>query len=513
VYLLGVDVGTSVIKTTLFDLQGSELCTAGQDTVIQHPQPLWAEADMHAVWQAVIATASEVMGRSAVQPSQVAAIGLTGQGDGTWLVDAQGQPVRPAILWLDGRAHALLGDLETRGASHEIFRITGTAPNTCNQGLQLRWLQENEPASIRSAQAALRAKDWVFLCMTGRTTTDETDASFTYFDIARRSVEPRLFELLGIPGLAHLVPEVLPSTHNRGELLQQAAERIGLLPGTPVIGGPFDVSASDLGAGAIQPGDACTILGTAGIHQTVLAQPEYVPENVGYNMCHAPADRWVRLFPTMSATLNLQWFVETFYAREFDEHSRSGENPWAYLEQEASQVPLGCEGVVYHPYIDPAGERAPFLFPAARAQFSGLSLHCRRETLLRAVYEGVVLSAVDCYSMLPERITHLKLGGGGSRSEFWAQMFADALGCPVSTTLGKEPGARGAAINAGVAVGLFPSFEAGVAAMVHPRKQYQPDLANTQNYQELYRLYRLVYQAAFPVWEAGAQFRNKLPRN
>jgi sugar (pentulose or hexulose) kinase len=227
-------------------------------------------------------------------------------------------------------------------------------------------------------------------------------------------------------------------------------------------------------------------------------------------MCHAPADRWVRLLPTMSGTLNLQWFVDEFFRDEFDRSKRDGLNPWDHMEELAGNVPPGADGVIYHPYIDPAGERAPFVFPAARAQFFGMSVHCKRETLLRAVYEGVVLSALDCYSLMPARISHLKLGGGGSRSDFWAQMFADALGCPVSVMQGKEYGACGAAINAGLAVGVFASYQEGVARMVHPAKQFTPEASRTPVYQELHRLYRQIVQASFPLWESASALRKRI---
>ena len=360
-------------------------------------------------------------------------------------------------------------------------------------------------ASDFIARSALRAKDWVFLCLTGKTTTDETDASFTYFDIFKRSYHPGILELLGISHLVSLIPDALPSSRNQAELLPAEASRMGLLPGTPVVSGPFDVSASDLGVGALQAGEACTILGTAGIHQLILDKPEFIPENIGYNMCHAPADRWVRLLPTMSGTLNLQWFVKEFFQEEFERSKLNGDNPWDHLEALAMTVSPGANGVLYHPYIDPAGERAPFVFPLARAQFFGLSAHCTRETLLRAVYEGVVLSALDCYSIMPARVSHLKLGGGGSRSNFWAQMFADALGCPVSVMQGKEFGACGAAINAGVAVGIFSSYEDGISKMVHPKKQFAPEATKTPVYQAMYSLYRQIYQTTFPLWESSSR--------
>jgi erythritol kinase len=509
-YLLGSDVGTSVIKATLFDVDGQEIGSAARESPVLHSRLLWAEQDMGKVWKDVSATIREVVEATNVPPEQIAAIGLTGQGDGTWLIDGEGLPVRPAITWLDGRAADYLGQFQRQGIDKEIFAITGTALNTCNQGLQMHWLQDHEPAALQHAAAALRAKDWAFLRLTGVVSTDETDASFTYFDIRRRAYDDRVLDLLGISRWRHLIPEARPSYRNIGKLLPAVAAQLGLKAGMPVVSGPLDVIASALGLGVIAPGDACTILGTAGIHESVLDAPSETPVGVGYNICHALPDRWVRLLPTMTGTLNLQWFAKEFYAAEVRAFGQDRGKLWDYLETLARQVGPGAEGVIYHPYIDPAGERAPFIEPLARGQFVGLSLHHRREVLLRAVYEGVVLSAMDCYRLLAPRMASIKLGGGGSRSDFWTQMFADVMQCPVQVMQGREFGAKGAAINAGVAIGLYPTFADAVARTVRPARQFLPDAEAGRIYAALYEVYRDVYGAMFPLWDRLAQLRRSL---
>lgn len=508
-YLLGVDVGTSVIKSTLFDLEGHEVTSAARETVLQHPHPAWVELDMDEVWQAVQATVSQAVAGAKAAAGRILAVGLTGQGDGTWLVDRRHRPIRGAITWLDGRAAEYVKRFHDSGLSSRVFDITGTVISTCNQAAQLCWLQDHEPETLKQSLAALRAKDWIFLKMTGLVSTDETDASHTYFDIGQRAYSQQLFELFGLEAWRHLVPPAKLSYENIGQIKPDLAVGLELPSGTPVVAGPFDVAASDLGAGAIMPGDACTILGTAGIHQLIVDRALTAPKNIGYTMCHAPARRWVRFLPTMTGTLNLQWFAREFYRQEAGKLAAEGGDLWTYLEALAQQVPAGCEGVMYHPYIDPAGERVPFVKPTARAQFTGLSANHSREVMLRAVYEGVTLSALDCYSYLPAKISELKLAGGGSRSALWAQMFADALGCPVHVVEGKEPGAKGAAMNAGVAIGIYPSFEDAARSMIRPARTYQPNPDQTLLYRELLKIYRGAYQAMFELWDQSFQFRQK----
>jgi len=500
-FLLGIDAGTTVIKSTLFALDGREVGSASQPSSLLSPHLGWAEADMDAVWRAVVLTVQGAMRSAGLRADDVLAVGVTGQGDGTWLVDGVGRPVRPAILWSDGRTGSLVQEMHRAGLSAEVFQITGTALNTCNQALHLRWLQDHEPQSVQRTAAVLRAKDWIFLNLTGVVSTDETDASHTFFSIGRRGYDERVFTLLGIECWRDKIPPSPPPAQHVAPLLPAVAAELGLRPDLPVTAGPFDVAASALGAGAIEPGDACSVLGTAGVHQIVTDRPVLEPANLGYNMCYVPAGRLMRLLPTMTSTPNLQWFVREFCAAERQAAETSGANLWDDLERLAESVPVGSYGVMYHPYIDPAGERAPFLSPDARAQFTGLSMQHERRVLLRAVYEGVALSVVDCYRTLRVPLVELRLAGGGARSPLWAQILADALGAPVTVTEGQEYGAKGAVINAGVATGLYASYEEGVAATVRSARRYEPVAARADDYAALLHVYRSVREAMLPVWE------------
>jgi sugar (pentulose or hexulose) kinase len=499
-FLLGIDAGTTVIKSTLFTLDGREVAGAAHDSSLLAPRLGWAEADMDAVWRAVVIAVQQTMRATGIGAQDILAIGVTGQGDGTWLVDAANRPVRPAILWSDGRTGAMVQEAHRSGLSAEFFQIVGTALNTCNQALHLRWLQEHEPQTLERTAAVLRAKDWIFLNLTGVVSTDETDASHTFFSVRERCYDERVYPLLGIERWRSKIPPAPPPAENAASLLPEIAAELGLRPGTPVTAGPFDVAASALGAGAIAVGDACSVLGTAGVHQIVVDKPVLEPANLGYNICYTPG-KLVRLLPTMTSTPNLQWFVREFCAGEQAAAAAAGTNLWDELERLAERVPRGSYGLMYHPYIDPAGERAPFVCPAARAQFTGLSSHHARHVLLRAVYEGVALSVVDCYRALGVPVAKLRLAGGGARSSLWAQILADALGCPVTVAAGEEYGARGAVMTAGIVTGVYASYADAVARTVHPAHAYQPSAAAAADYAVLLQIYRSVREAMLPVWE------------
>lgn len=511
-FLLGIDAGTTVIKSTLFALDGSEIAGASHESSLLTPHAGWAEADMDAVWNAVVVTVQQALRNGGAGANDVLAIGVTGQGDGTWLVDAAGRPVRPAILWSDGRTGALVQESYRSGLSAEVFQITGTALNTCNQALHLRWLQDHEPESVAHTAAVLRAKDWLFLNLTGVAGTDATDASHTYFSVHSRGYDERIFSLLGVDRWRDKIPPAPQPVRHVAALLPAIAATLGLRPGLPVTAGPFDVAASALGAGAILPGDACSVLGTAGVHQIVAQQPVMEPANLGYHIAYVPADQLMRLLPTMTSTPNLQWFVREFCAPERAAAQAQGSNLWDDLERLAGALPVGCDGVIYHPYIDPAGERAPFVCPAARAQFTGLSIQHTRSHLLRAVYEGVALSVVDCYDTMHVPLAELRLAGGGAASPLWAQILADALGAPVTVAEGREYGAKGAVINAGIATGMYASYADGVARTVRPAHRFQPVAARAADYAVLLQIYRSVRDAMLEVWEERARLLERIGR-
>lgn len=500
-YLVGIDVGTSVVKSTLFDHDGQEVGTAERQNVTYRPHPTWAEQDMYMVWEAVLATLRELLDTHPETVRDIAAIGLTGQGDGTWLIDQTHAPVHRAIIWSDGRSRPIVHQWYQESRSTAIFDITGTVVTTASQGPQLYWLSQHKTEVLKTAVAALHAKDWVFLCMTHALTSDDTDVSHTFFDIRRRCYADQVFDLMDIQAYRRLAPPTQPSQENRAPLAQEVAEIVGLKAGLPVVSGPFDVAAASLGVGAIEDGDAWTIVGTAAIHGITMDSPRIAPHNVGYTACHAPSDRWIRFLPTMAGTINLEWYIHTFCQEDITEAHRQGIDKWEYLERILETIPPGSEGLLYHPFLSPSGERAPFVNPFAKAQFAGLTPTHTRHHLLRAIYEGIALAAKDCYAQLPTAIARIRLAGGGARSSFWAQLLADVLGVPVETYQGCELSARGAALNAGVAINMYADYQEAVQRTVRPFRTYQPDSARTQFYSQLLEAYRAAYTAMEGTWQ------------
>lgn len=497
--LIGIDAGTSVIKAVAFDRRGRELLAHEVALPLHQPHPLWAEQNMEKLWQCV-RTALGVVARKIVRRGVgIAGVGLTSTGDGTFLMDAHGKSVRNGILWCDGRAAKIVERLHATKVAEAAFPICGTSVFTGSQAAQLLWLREHEPDTLRRAATIFHAKDWLFYKLTGVISSDETDESLTMLRMATRQYDAELFRIFGIADLFDKFPNVLPSEENVAPVLPQIARELGLPSDTIIGSGPMDVAACALGSGATEHGQASTILGTAGIHQVIMDHPILEPKMVGMTLCHGVKGRWLRMLAAMTATPNLEWFLREL-APDLTAKA-SGDKLYAGLEKLVRKIPAGADGVIFQPYLFPGGERGPFVKPTARASFTGLSLNHTRAHLLRAVYEGVAYAMLDCYKHMPIAPRSILLSGGGAQSPLWCQIIADCLGTPVSVPSGSQFGAMGAALNVGVATGVFKSPQAAVRQCVTTARSYQPDRANTKRYAQFYDVYRQTTALQMDLWD------------
>ncbi|MFB6197235.1 MAG: FGGY-family carbohydrate kinase, partial [Halobacteriaceae archaeon] len=219
----------------------------------------------------------------------------------------------------------------------------------------------------------------------------------------------------------------------------------------------FDVPCSMFGSGVSEPGEGASVVGTTSLNQVMMDEPDASPHGVGYTVPLGLGgsdgfddDRWSRFMASMIGTPNLDWMLEKFRYRD--------EPDYDAIEKRASEIPIGSEGVLYHPYLSSSGERAPFLNTKARAQLIGLEPDHTEEHLIRAVYEGVALAMKDCYEHIPDTPDEVYVAGGGAQSDFWCQMFADGIDAEFAVPQGQEFGAKGAALLAGTAVGVFDDF-------------------------------------------------------
>ena len=487
-YLLGIDLGTSRIKAVLFDAEGQSVFSSWRD-LRQYVDAIHSEIDMDELWEDVAETIRDVA-RKMEYSAVIMAAAVSGQGEGLWLINEEGEPIGRAILWNDSRAELLVNELEKISAMNEKLRkITGSSLFPGATSVLLRWLEDNNPKQLDRADKLLFCKDWIRYKLTGVVGTDVTDASTSLLDINKQAPTSELFDLLGIANRASLIPKSFAPSERAGVITKEAAERTGIEQGTPVAAGAFDVAATAAGCGAVNARDACIILGTTGCSIVVSNIFEADMKARSGSEIHAIPSRIITVAATMAATPNIDWIYGLLH---------KGRN-FADVEEELNSVPAGCNGLIYHPYISPSGERAPFYSPGARAQFSGLNETTTALEMTRAVYEGVAFSIKDCLQGHgPER---LFLAGGGARGPFWVQIIANCTGLPILISSEEELCARGSALMAGAAAGQYKDLEHAISHLNKPER-IEPDPAQIIIYDELFEKYSQLKRTMMPIWNS-----------
>lgn len=510
--LLALDSGTSMVKAVAFTGAGEVVASACRPNRVDVPGPALAEQCMDRTWSDAAAVLAEVAERVAGQ--EIAGLAVTGQGDGTWLVDGDGRPVGPALLWLDARAAGLVEHLHETGAARSAFVHTGTGLNACQQSAQLLWLREHEPGRLRRVARALHCKDWLYLNLTGVAAADPSEACFTWGDYRTRTYRDEVLQALGAADLARLLPPVVDGAAASHPLRPEVAARTGLPAGLPVVLAYVDVVCTGLGAGLYGAGEGeagVSILGSTGMHLRLVADPARVspsPEGTGYCMCFPVPGHVMQAQTTMAVTLSVDWLIGLVEGSAALAGLPAPDRGAVLRALDAAVSRARPGAAVYHPFISAAGERGPFRDADARAGLFGFDQSVGLPELARAVFEGIGLASRDCYAALGGAPAELRATGGGARSDAMRAILAACLDRPVRGAAHDEAGAAGAAMTAAVCLGLFPDMAACAAAWLRgggPASPPDPALART--YDALFPIYRDAYAAMPPLWRRLRQAR------
>ena len=440
--LLGIDAGTTAVKAAVFDVHAPQrpLSIGRSQCRTTEPQPGWSERDPDDLIASVRECIRDTLSSEEVDARSVRAIGISATACGAWLV-SDGRPVRPAIMWNDGRAAAIVSRWHEDGTMREIFDRSGNIPFPGYTLPVLNWLAENEPESLEESDMLLFSKDWIRAWLTGVFGGDETDASYAPFDIRNRQWDDRLLEITGAKDYARLLPPIQERTRVDA-LLSEPARELGLPQGIPVALGATDIIAGCVGGGAIEPGHAVSILGTSANSSTVTEQPEFEPREIGI-MAAAPLGRWVRTMLNTAGSMTLDWAAEQL-----------SDGDVGRLLEMASAADTRDLPILL-PYLAGAGVVSPFVDAKARGAFLGLRANHGPKEMARASVEGLAFAVADSYASMPTDVVEITAIGGAARSDLLLQTIADACDAAVTRPGGEEFGARGVALLAGYGAGLY----------------------------------------------------------
>ncbi len=490
-YWLGVDVGTGGTRALLVDQQGAVRAgfTAPHED-IRMERPLWAEQRPEDWWQAAQKAIRGVLAEAGIAGKEVKGVGLSGQMHGLVLLDGDGKVVRPALIWCDQRSQAQVDRINQIVGRDDILSFTANPVLTGFTLPKLLWVRDNDPQSFGRARMVLLPKDYVRYELTGAYATEVSDASGTaLFDVVLRRWSHQMLDRLKLDRA--LLPRVYESSEITGEITARAAELTGLAEGTPVAGGGGDQAASAVGNGIVEPGAVSCTLGTSGVVFAHMERASYDPAGRVHTFCHAVKGAWHVMGVTQGAGLSLQWFRNQLApGTSYDD-----------LTAEAATAQPGSQGLYWLPYL--MGERTPHLDSSARGGWIGLTARHARADLIRSLLEGVCYSQKDCLDLIDQMgvpVGSVRLSGGGARSVFWRQLFADVFGKRVVTLASQEGSAYGAALLALVGTGVYSSVPEVCRAVIREVDMVTPRPHEAQLYRRGHEVYRSLYPSLKPLY-------------
>jgi len=477
---LGMDIGTSGVKAVLVNEEGAVVATASRELALSHPAPLWSEQDPDAWVEAAIGAVDELASAHPRDLAAVRGVGLSGQMHGATLLGDDGRPLRPAILWNDGRSGAECAVLEQ--SCPLLHAIAGNLAMPGFTAPKLLWVARHEPEIFRRVAKVLLPKAYVRYRLTGEMVEDMSDAAGTlWLDVGQRRWSALLLDATGLD--LHHMPRLVEGSEASALLAPEFVRRWGMTKDVVVAGGAGDCAASAIGLGAIAPGDAFLSLGTSGVVFRVTDRFAPAPASAVHAFCHALPGLWHQMGVMLSAAASLAWLSAVMAT------------PAAALLAPLGETVDGPSPVKFLPYLD--GERTPHNDAAAAGAFVGLRSETGRDQMVQAVLEGVGFAARDNLAALADAssaITEVDLVGGGSRSALWAQICADVLGIAVHRV---EEGEVGAALGAARLGRLAATGEAPARVCVRPRRPatFTPRASATAAYDEAYHEWRKLYPA------------------
>lgn len=497
--LLGIDVGTGGTRAVLLAETGRVVSAAdAEHTPMSSPEIGWAEQDPQDWWRAACIAIKECLAKGGVQSGAIDAIGVTGQMHGSVLLDAEGQVLRPAIIWCDQRTEEQCREITRRVGAHRLIDLVANPALTGFTLPKILWVREHEPAIWARVRTILLPKDYVRFRLTGVKATDVADASGTLlFDVVNRRWSAEMLKIFEIK--AELLPKVFESPEIASNVSKEGATATGLREGIPVAAGAGDQAAGAVGMGIVAPGDVSATIGTSGVVFAATSKPILEPEGRIHTFCHAVPGRWHVMGVTQGAGLSLRWFRDQFAVTQ-DNRKESYEE----LTKVAEKTRAGSDGLLWAPYL--MGERTPHLDPNARGALVGITAQHTRAHVIRAILEGVAFSLRDTFalfSVLNVPVKSIRLGGGGARSPLWQQIQADVYAMAVELVAADEGGAYGAGLLAGVGIGVWPSVDEACKVAVHVAKRVQPIGHNVELMERQYLEFRKIYPALSTVARAS----------
>jgi xylulokinase len=503
-FLLGIDIGTTACKTSLFDFQGRIVARASREYPILYPKPMWAEQDPDEWWEATKANIKAVLKMIGNYPEKILGIGIDSQREAPILLDCKGKKLANSIIWLDQRAIPQAKRIASLVSRKRIIEKTGVPIDYLYSAAKIMWLRDERPHVFNKTKCILFPKDYISFKLTGQKATDYSMASRTMlFDIHEKKWSDEICDTLDLN--TELLPQPFESSETIGEISSEASALTGLRAGTPVVAGGGDRPCESLGAGVTEPGHFNIGTGTATVMTTPLSRPKVDRKGGVSCCCHVVPELWEYEIIISTTGASLKWFRDNFSYEELETAKKTGVDPYVYLDSLAANVGTGSEGLFFYPY--PLGAIGPGFFhnTKAKAVFFGITLTHTKSHFVRSIFEGIAFQyaeTVKSVESLGLKMRQASIVGGEARSELWNQIKADVLGRPITQTVVEDAAALGSAILSSVGSGVYSSVAKAAKKMVTVRRVFKPQTEEHRKYSLLLERYKQVYRSLEDAYKA-----------
>lgn len=490
-FLLGIDIGTSACKIAIFSRNGAVEVAASGDYPVYYPHPGWAEQNPDEWWEAVCRTIKRTLEIGNIRPEQIAGIGIDGQSWSAIAIDKAGKVLTNTPIWMDTRAQQICDRLNKEIGTDRIFELCGNTLQPSYTTAKILWYKENMPEVYEKTDKILQSNSFIAYRLTGAITQDISMAYGLHcFNMRTGKWDYEMCRKMGIP--ESFLPEIVACHQVVGKVTKKAAEQTGLVEGIPVVAGGLDAACGTLGAGVVHPGETQEQGGQAGGMSICIDEYAADPRLIlGY---HVVPDRWLLQGGTTGGGGVMRWLEREFADYERSVAAEKGMSSLHQFNVIAEKVAPGSDGLVFLPYM--AGERSPIWNPDAKGVYYGLDFSKTKGHMIRSAMEGVAFSLkhnLDVAENAGAFVKEMLSVGGSANSALWMQIKSDITGKTMKVPFSDTATTLGAAILAGVGIGMYDSFEDAVKETVKITRCYEPDMERHELYKKNYQTYLALY--------------------
>lgn len=505
-YILGIDIGTTSLKTAVFDHNGEKQASCVMEYSLITPNTTIVEAPCNVYMDSIKKCLKTIEQSGKISIQDITVVGFSVQGETLVFLDEDCNPLKNAIVWMDNRAGEQAEKLRAFFGDEQCYQVTGQVSfEACWPASKVLWVKENEPALFSKIRHILLLEDYIIYLLTGKFVAEGSLLTSTeYWDIRTKKYWKEMLDYIGID--EKWLPEVRESGELVGEILPSMAEELGISPRAKICTGCLDQAAGAIGVGNIRPGIFSENIGAALAICVPTAELTYDKNRLMPVHYFAVPDTYM-MHTFTTGGMCLRWFRDGFCQEEITMQERTGLDSYYLMDKEADKIAPGSDGLITLPHLQ--GSMAPDVNLNAKGVFYGATLTHSRAHFIRSIMESlgyIICRNLEAIEDMGLEVKQIRTMGGGSKSDIWNQIKADITGKTLNLTYSSQDTAcLGAAILAGTAAGVFESMEGAVDSMVRIKKTYEPDMKKHAIYLKQYEKFKLLFDSLAPVFEADAQ--------